>query len=274
MDKQFKEKMYPINGYEDYLISKSGKVYSTLTEKFLKHDLNRGYCSVKLADRRIGRYIKLFVHRIVAVQFLKNPNNLPEVNHKDGNHGNNSVWNLEWCTSEYNRRHAKENGLYKSEEDNPRAKLTKDQVIEIYELYKTNKNKTEIASMYNVSNPLIGEIVRGVRWSKTFEEYHGYKPIHVKKKRKRIPNETIKYIFNEYYFNNKDTVVLSNELNISNSHIGNILKGKHRFFKNKDFTKEIQLLLDNQQPSSNGFEKVQRLKGIYPLKLIVDNDIV
>ena len=93
------DKYYKIKGYEDYFITKSGKIFSTLTNKELKFDRScRGYCKVKLMDRRLGRFITLQVHRIVATQFIPNPRNLPEVNHKDGNHANNSVYNLEWCT--------------------------------------------------------------------------------------------------------------------------------------------------------------------------------
>lgn len=42
------------------------------------------------------------VHRLVAQEFISNPNNLPEVNHKDDNHSNNNVNNLEWCSRLYN----------------------------------------------------------------------------------------------------------------------------------------------------------------------------
>ena len=117
------DKYYKIKGYEDYYITKSGKIYSTLVNRELKFDKSyKGYCKVKLMDRRLGRCVNLLVHRLVAIQFIPNPRNLPEINHKDGNHANNSIYNLEWCTAEYNHRHALKTGLYKIEEDNPRAK--------------------------------------------------------------------------------------------------------------------------------------------------------
>lgn len=51
------------------------------------------------------------VHRLIAITFLPNPNNYPEINHIDGNPKNNRVDNLEWCTASYNMKHAYKNGL-------------------------------------------------------------------------------------------------------------------------------------------------------------------
>lgn len=55
----------------------------------------------------------VFVHRIVASLFLDNPNNYPQVNHKDSNPMNNSVDNLEWCSVRYNWQYGLDYG-YKS----------------------------------------------------------------------------------------------------------------------------------------------------------------
>lgn len=113
---------------------------------------------------------------------------------------------MEWCTAEYNRRHALENRLYKVEEDSPRAKLTKEQVINIYKDWETCKTKTILAKKYNVSDTLIGEIVRGVRWSKTYEEFYGTKSTYKKPKRKKLSVDTIKSILKYYYIDKLNTV--------------------------------------------------------------------
>lgn len=65
----------------------------------------KGYMKVGLLDDS-GRVQKKRVHRLVAVAFIPNPYNLPQVNHKDGNVANNSITNLEWVTNEQNARHA------------------------------------------------------------------------------------------------------------------------------------------------------------------------
>lgn len=245
------DKYYRIKGYEDYYITKSGKIFSSLTNKELKFDISKPgrYCKVKLMDRRLGRFISLSVHRLVAIQFIPNPRNLPEVNHKDGNHMNNSVYNLEWCTAEYNRRHALENRLYKVEEDSPSAKLTKEQVISIYKDWETCKTKTILAKRYNVSDSLIGEIVRGVRWSRTYEEYYGIKPSYKKPKRKKLDDSTIRKILYLYYKEKKNTIEIEKLLGVTNGYISKLVRGIAFPNKVNSILLEIQKELDNQQPN-------------------------
>lgn len=59
-----------------------------------------GYMRVILSDN--GKNKTYFVHRLVAAAFIPNPDNLPQVNHKDENKSNNHVNNLEWCDNTYN----------------------------------------------------------------------------------------------------------------------------------------------------------------------------
>lgn len=72
-----------------------------LDERELKpHDNGNGYLSVLLYDENHKE--RKYVHRLVAEAFIPNPDNLPQINHKDENKKNNSVENLEWCTCYYN----------------------------------------------------------------------------------------------------------------------------------------------------------------------------
>ena len=58
-----------------------------------------------LTIRIDGKIKNLLIHRLVAVLFIDNPNNLPQVNHKDGNKLNNNIDNLEWISPSNNHRH-------------------------------------------------------------------------------------------------------------------------------------------------------------------------
>lgn len=91
----------PVHGFPDYTVDESGKVWSKKTNKYLKPSFNeRGYASVELFNKDGSK--RVLIHRLVASVFLPNPQNHPQVNHKDENPSNNAVSNLEWCTAKYN----------------------------------------------------------------------------------------------------------------------------------------------------------------------------
>lgn len=99
-----KEYWKPVVGYEGhYQVSNWGRVKSIKFGKgrILKPTTNLyGYLFVKLC--KDGKVKPFTVHRLVAEAFLPNPDNLPQVNHKDENKQNNIVSNLEWCSAQYN----------------------------------------------------------------------------------------------------------------------------------------------------------------------------
>lgn len=85
-----------VKSYDKHI--KNGNGYAVRKGKQLKPNLTKGgYYSVHLYIGQRKREPKL-IHRLVAEQFLPNPNNYPQVNHKDENKLNNRVDNLEWCT--------------------------------------------------------------------------------------------------------------------------------------------------------------------------------
>lgn len=103
-----------IKGFEElYQISNLGQVKSLRNNLILKPGLaGIGYLSVNLCKDGKQNYKK--IHRLVAEHFIENIDNLPCVNHKDGNKTNNNVENLEWCTSSYNNKEAYRLGLKRS----------------------------------------------------------------------------------------------------------------------------------------------------------------
>ena len=114
------EEWRPIPGYEGYYeVSNIGRVRSL--NRYTKSGwgtpvfhpsqmmkcrvVSNGYRHVKLT--KDGRRCEPLVHRLVAEAFLPNPQNLPQVNHKDGDKSNDIVSNLEWCTHSDNQLHSR-----------------------------------------------------------------------------------------------------------------------------------------------------------------------
>ena len=90
-------KEHPV--HKGYLISEDGTVIGRKGEVLKCYIAPNGYVKTKVAK------VSRLVHRLVAETFLTNPNNLPQVNHIDGNKLNNNVDNLEWCSMKDNLQH-------------------------------------------------------------------------------------------------------------------------------------------------------------------------
>ena len=90
--------MKDIKGYEGlYAVTSCGKIWSYRSKKFLKPRKDRkGYLGVMLCKDGTQKSYK--IHRLVAKAYLPNPNNLPQVNHKDENKTHNYLNNLEWIS--------------------------------------------------------------------------------------------------------------------------------------------------------------------------------
>ena len=94
-----------ISGYEEfYEVSSDGEIKSKRSGKIMKQQVDAsGYKTISLHLNKKNKAYK--VHRLVALAFIPNPNNLPIVNHKDENKKNNRIDNLEWCDYKYNNNY-------------------------------------------------------------------------------------------------------------------------------------------------------------------------
>lgn len=150
-----------------FFIDKDGSLYSNYgCYRMSDIGLRGGYVrnSLKLkegSDRSFAR------HRLVMIcyQYIEDYNNF-QVNHKDGNKLNNSLFNLEWCTNQENRQHAVDTGLSASliGETNPFHKLTEKEVLQIIEDLKNQIPFKDICNKYSISKSTVSAIRNHRNW--------------------------------------------------------------------------------------------------------------
>ena len=157
-----------IENYEDdYQISNYGraKSFKNGKEKILRPLWTRnGYLKFSLCLD--GEHRNFSVHVLVAKAFISNPENLPEINHLDGDKFNCHVSNLELSTRSGNNKHAFKNGLNKQKKggDNPKAKLTNEEATWCRKVYKPYDKKFGIkalAKIFGVTIKNMSNIVQG-----------------------------------------------------------------------------------------------------------------
>jgi hypothetical protein len=182
--------MIDIKGYEGlYAITQNGMVWSHPKQhdtgkghvshysgRWLNPMLNNsGYLSVVLyKDKRPKR---ILLHRILIETFIPNPENKPFCNHKDGNKLNNSLDNLEWCTTSENTQHASDNGLIRQKTETKTRissewgkknqhhtlkstrKFTFEQIEQIKESYKELNVFAQVGRLFGCSDKTIEKIV-------------------------------------------------------------------------------------------------------------------
>lgn len=133
---------------------------------------NSGYLQIAFNDNR--KTVNKYVHRLVAETFIPNPDNLGEVNHKDGDKLNPSADNLEWCSREENVKHSKVFlGFSNAGEGNGQSKITAVEVESIWKMRLEGMGHKDISNKFNVSKGHVGKILRGEKW-KELSQKLGY----------------------------------------------------------------------------------------------------
>ena len=129
--------------------------------KPMKGHIDRcGYQEVLFSEN--GKTNQYRTHRLIAETFIPNPNNLRDVNHKDGNKLNNNVSNLEWCSHKDNVAHSFKNGLQTkaTNQYGTYTVLQDDDLQTILSLHSEGLLDREIAERIGCSRELVGRKIR------------------------------------------------------------------------------------------------------------------
>ena len=161
MEEEWRE----IKGYEGkYQISNLGRVKSlkgnhgNYREKILSGSPNTGgYLQVDLLKN--GKRNTFKIHKLVAIHFIDNPNNLPEINHKDENKQNNKVSNLEWCTRKYNQNYGTR--TQRASEKMKGSKNPRSRKVQCITTGKVFNYIKEAAEYYNIDKHSISDCCKG-----------------------------------------------------------------------------------------------------------------
>ena len=164
-----KEVWKDVVGYEGfYEVSDMGNVRDKRIMVVRKATVNKvGYSVVGLTAN--GNRKLFLLHRLIALAFIDNPENKPQINHKNGVKTDNYLSNLEWVTNKENAIHATEMGLKDYDKirgvKNHNNKLSESDVREIRRDYIEGVTAKKIfATKYNVASASIGQIVRREIW--------------------------------------------------------------------------------------------------------------
>lgn len=151
----------PVDGYEGlYEVDDAGGVWTLRsgTPKPMRPSFDKdGYLQVVLTGRD-GKRRRYYVHRLVAAAFIPNPDDLPQVNHLDGDKTDNRVGNLEWCDCSTNNLHSHRTGLH------PTDKLTIEDARNIRHEYQKGvrgHGMRALAKKYGVTTCHICHIIQG-----------------------------------------------------------------------------------------------------------------
>ena len=154
-----------ITNFPRYSVSSHGRIKNSETGRILKINPNsRGYYQVGFTLH--NKYHPKTVHRLVALAFIPNPGNKPQVNHKDGIKKHNESDNLEWVTNSENQIHAYDNGLSSNlGETHPKAVFTEHDVLVIrYDYIHSKNSHRKLGKKYGVSASAIRDIVNRKTW--------------------------------------------------------------------------------------------------------------
>jgi len=172
-------------------VSTLGRVRSVKGHYYKSLNDSHGYLQVGFRVNR--KHVTKFVHQLVAQTFIPNPNNLPQVNHKDCDPTNNNASNLEWCNNSYNQIYREKFGV----------SATESRGVPLFAINLTTLKVSKYRSQHEASRVLgihqanVNNVIRG-RYKQTggywFTNDYGHKDAHIQQKiaeEQRVVEQTI-----------------------------------------------------------------------------------
>jgi hypothetical protein len=134
--------MKEIAGHPGYFVTEDGRVFSSKSGEIKErkqYKTKKGYNLICI--NTAGKQYTYRVHRLVAELYIPNPDNLPQVNHKDENKTNNHASNLEWCDNQYNCEY--------SHSVSHKIKTPTGEIVEVYNIRKfCRENNLHSGALY------------------------------------------------------------------------------------------------------------------------------
>ena len=189
--------LFDIDGYENYKITKDGKVWSKRSKIFLKLTLCNGYYFIHLRSNGKGKHIS--INRLVAQTFIPNPDNKPYVNHINCDKTDNRVENLEWVTQKENCK------AHDKQISHPRRVIQMDLDGNVIATFNsiTEAGESIGKTRHAVNKVCIGKnkTAGGFKW-KYEDEEHNYKEIDITQA-KQVYDYDNYYVFSDGQIFNK-----------------------------------------------------------------------
>ena len=153
-----------LDKFSNYEISSLGDIRNIKTQRILKYGCSsKGYLRTTL--RHEGNTVTVAAHRLVAETYIANPNNLPQVNHIDGNKLNNDVSNLEWISCRDNIIHSFNNGLAHNSKQSLKTCESRKLTVAIANNLRNDSingmSAESLANKYGVSKASVYSCLRG-----------------------------------------------------------------------------------------------------------------
>lgn len=153
-------------------VNEEGVVRNRFTGHIYSPSIRKGYLRIGISYR--GKKRDFNIHRLVAICFVPNPDNKPQVNHRDGNKLNNHASNLEWVTTQENRAHAFDTGLQNGVQGdrNGRSKISEADARKVCELIADGFKPKDIEVRTGISRNIARDIKKGLSWRYLADEYN------------------------------------------------------------------------------------------------------